>query len=683
MHLHIVSIAALAAAMFPAPVFAEASADDAAEAIIAAGGVTYAAAHFVRYAPRTALDMVRQIPGFVIAEGESRRGLGQGGDNVLINGQRISGKSVDAVSALTRISASNVARIDLVDAASLDVPGLSGRVVNIVTNRNQLSGQVRWSPQVRTRLTKARLFDGEATLNGKLGDIDFSLALANASERWGNSGFEYVYDTAGNLIDRRYEVLLIDRDEPRITATLKHSADNGNIANLSGAFARFDFTLREDSDRVDLVRDFRNTEREHNYELSGDYEFALLGGRLKLIGLHRFEHSPLRSQVVFDYDDVRSSDGSRFVQKADETEWIARAEYGWKAGSADWQLSGEVAFNRLDVDAEFARLDPSGDFVTVPLANASATVKESRGEVALSYARPLGTTLSLQSSIGAEYSQLRQTGPAGLTRTFWRPKGFVSLSWKASDRLDLRARVERKVGQLNFFDFVASTDISAGNSDAGNPNLVPEQSWDFEVGATRKLGAFGTATAKAYARLVSDIVDVVPIGDSGESPGNVDKATVWGIEWNSTFNFDAFGWSGARLDLDLAYRKSRLDDPLTGRPRRISEEQIYNLSAEFRHDIPSTDWAYGWSMESPRFARFVRLGEIGRFTNTPGVFGVFLEHKNIAGLKATARANNLLGTNEGLDRTIYVGRRDGPALVREDRKRFYGPVFTLDISGSF
>jgi hypothetical protein len=662
---------------------AHAAADAAQAGAAIAGTVSYTATDFARFAPTTALDMVRQIPGFIVAEAEERRGLGQGGDNVLINGKRVTGKSNDAVAALSRIAAASVQRIDVVDAASLDVPGLSGRVVNVIADVSAFTGQFRWSPQLRLRRTDPRLLDGEITVSGNGGRLDYSLSLDNVSRRNGNAGFELAYDGNGALFDRRYEVLFVDEDAPRIRGTLRYAAENGNVANLNASYQRFYLTLTEDSDRVDRVRDFRQTEREYNYEVGGDYEFALGGGRLKLIGLHRFEHSPVLNTVIFTFDDGRPATGDRFRQNADETETIARAEYGWSGGRSDWQVAAEGAFNTLDVEADLARLDLSGSFVPVPIPGATATVKEKRGDVAISVTRRLSDVLTLQASLAGEYSRLTQSGPDGLTRSFVRPKGFVSLAWKASPRLDVRARVERAVGQLNFFDFIASTDVSAGNSNASNPNLVPDQRWKAEVEATRNLGAFGSATAKLYADFVSDIVDLVPIGEHGEAPGNVDRATIWGVEWNSTFNFDPFGWRGARLDIDFNWFDSSLDDPLTGKPRKIGDQAYLTLNAEFRHDIPTTEWAYGITYDKLKFSRFVRLGEIGRFYNAPGELGVFVENKDVLGARLRLGVGNLLGTNEGLDRTIYVARRDGPVLVREDRKRFYGPVFTLDICGSF
>jgi hypothetical protein len=79
------------------------------------GRRVYMPEDFQRYAPRTALDMLQQVPGFVIRLQAQERGLGQATGNVLINGQRMSGKSNEVTAELGRIPASNVVRIEIVD----------------------------------------------------------------------------------------------------------------------------------------------------------------------------------------------------------------------------------------------------------------------------------------------------------------------------------------------------------------------------------------------------------------------------------------------------------------------------------------------------------------------------------------------------------------------------------------
>ncbi|GAA0642676.1 hypothetical protein GCM10009424_17690 [Sphingomonas ursincola] len=683
---YLASVAAIALAGLPAMAWAQ----DAAPAAPAPADQTttplrsFDPVYFAQFAPRTALDMVRQIPGFSIAEGEDRRGLGQVSSNVLINGERFSGKSNDVVSELGRIGAANVIRIELIDGATLNLPGLTGQVVNIVSKVDSLTGQFRWSPRVRFRRTDPQVLNGEVSVSGKAGKIAYTLSLANNSFRNGNAGTERVLDAAGNVTDRRYEELYVNGDEPRIAAGIKYTGDSGQIGNLNLAYQRRWVRITEDSDgEVVRDRDYLETEKEYNYEIGGDYLFPLWGGNLKLIGLRRFEHSPFFTRIFLDFEDRRPREGNSLATRIDETETIARAEYGWKAGKADWQFSLEGAINKLDTDAELKLLDTSGQFNPVALPGSDATVEEKRAEVGLSYGRPLASNLTLQTSIGGEYSQIMQSGPNGLTRSFIRPKGFVSLAWKPAKSLDLSLRLQRDVGQLNFFDFVASADLGAENQNSGNPDLVPQQSWNVDFQATQNLGALGSINLKAFVNFVEDIVDQVPIGATGEAPGNIDSATIWGVSIDSTFKMDVIGWTGVRFDIDYTYRKSSLPDPLTGINRRISGDLIHEFSAEFRYDIPGGNWAVGANYFDFSQADEVRLAQLAEFPIDGGDLGFYVENKDVRGLTVRLGLSNLIGTNEAFRRTFYVARRDGPVAFVEDRDRFFGPVVRLDINGSF
>src|SRR5689334_3133318 len=74
-----------------------------------AGKRVYTPADFARFAPKTAYDMLTQVPSFTIRQADQdTRGLGQASENVLINGQRIANKSGGAVDQLQRTSAQDV-----------------------------------------------------------------------------------------------------------------------------------------------------------------------------------------------------------------------------------------------------------------------------------------------------------------------------------------------------------------------------------------------------------------------------------------------------------------------------------------------------------------------------------------------------------------------------------------------
>src|SRR3954454_16265617 len=84
----------------------------------------YTAADFTRFAPKTAYDMLAQVPSFTIRTADTtERGLGQASENVIINGERIANKSGGAVDQLKKVPAANVERTEIVDAASLGIAG--------------------------------------------------------------------------------------------------------------------------------------------------------------------------------------------------------------------------------------------------------------------------------------------------------------------------------------------------------------------------------------------------------------------------------------------------------------------------------------------------------------------------------------------------------------------------------
>lgn len=683
----------VSSSLFAFPAFAQSEESvETADARVAAtptGGQNYTPDFFARFSPNSALDMVRQIPGFTIQQGDDRRGLGQGGDNVLINGERVSGKSNDAITTLGRISAANVIRIEVRDGASIDIPGLSGQVVNIIAQTSGISGNFSWNPQFRAHITNPRLTNGEVSVSGTQGALDYTFSLSNTdnSFRGGSAGPELVIDPTGQIIGTHEEWGTSSGDAPSLSGTFRYDGPGSSIGNLSLTYGRYYFRGLEDSVRFgqglpDRTRFFREQEDEWNFEVSGDYEFSLGPGRLKLIGLRRFERSPFRTSLVTDFNDATPSIGELFARRLDEGEWIGRAEYGWAMGG-DWQVAVEGALNTLDVRSDLFALDAAGDFQPVILPNSNSRVEEERAEVNITYGRPLTDSLTLQASLGGEYSTIMQSGNNGLTRSFYRPKGFVSLAWSANDSLDIRLRVERDVGQLDFSDFVASTNLGTNSQDAGNPNLVPPQSWNYEVEATQQLGAFGSITARLYYEQISDIVDQIPLSPTAEAPGNIDSAKRYGLEWNSTFNFDPLGWRGGRLNVELTLQRSRVRDPLTGESRPISNDTLREMDIELRHDVPGTEWAWGLSYEDYHEANGYRLTQINDYRNSSGIVGAYIEHKDVLGLRVRGGIYNLLDRNENFTRTFFVDRRDGPIAFVEERSREFGPIFSFQVSGSF
>ncbi len=645
---------------------------------------------FARFAPRSALDMARQVPGFSIRSGDGARGLGQADTNVLLNGRRISGKSNGPVEALRRISAEDVVRLELVDGASLDIGGLTGQVLNVVTqSTGRITGQYRYSPEFRSFGTPARLLNGQVALAGGGQKSEWTLALRNESNRRGNEGLEQVFDGTGALVTLRDEQSNFNSDRISLSGSFTRTAGNGNVLNLTGQTQGFLFREREFSaqrapgEAVERVRNLRRTEDEFNYELGADYQFALGPGKLKLIAYHRYEDSPFTNAVTTTFANGAAPQGSRFVQDADEAETILRSEYTFGAAGGNIVAAVEGVRNFLEIDSALAVRDAAGELQPVELPGASDRVDEDRIDGGLTYSRSLVGNLQLQLSAGAEYSQISQAGPTGLTRSFVRPKGFAALDWKVSEALNIAARAERVVGQLNFFDFIASVDLDQDREDVSNANLVPEQSWVYEVEASWRLGALGNLNLRTFFEDITDIVDQIPIEGGGQAPGNLPSARFYGIEGNATLLSDRFGWKGTRVDLGFNFTDSEVRDPLLGNIRSVSGTDLIDLNLNLRHDVPGSSWAFGGEGNWEKNGREVRLDEV--FLNQPSFAfaSVFVENKDVAGMTLRARVGNLLGQRDRFERTVFDDRATGRVAFSERRDRKFGTIFSFDVEGSF
>jgi hypothetical protein len=649
---------------------------------------TFTIADFEQFAPRTALDMVSQIPGFSISGSDGQRGFGQAQENVLINGQRISSKSTSARDALARIPAANVEKIEIVDGSDLDIPGLSGQVANITAKANGLSGTWNYRQRFRENLPPAmEWFD--VSLNGRNGTLGWTLGVEAEPGRGAAAGRENVFDGARNLIEYREEESTFVADGVSVNGSLNWTPSNGHIANLNAEYNLWEPDERETSSVFtpdgSLQRQtvFLFKENEWNSEVSGDYELGLGSGRLKLIGLQRNEHSPTRAKFFganLDGSDVRNRIFDRTV---DESESILRGEYNLTAANnSDWQFSLEGALNTLESEAALFRGDTLESVAPIDIGDGSIRVEEKRAEAFITHGRQLNKDLRLQLSLGAEQSEIMSDGANGQTRTFTRPKGSASLAWTMDDKTNLNLSVSRQVGQLNFFDFVSNVDLNQGDDQTGNVDIVPDQRWRVALEAERNFGSWGAVTAEVFYDEIEDLVDLVPIG-SGEGPGNLESASRIALEIEGTLKLDNFGWKGAQIEYETFLQDTFLDDPLTGVTRDFNSNTIHFYELNLRHDIPNTDWAWGINYEnflqSPTFRRDARIS----YEEPQGFAWAFIEHKDIFGLTGTAYFANLTDTDNSLTRLSYSPDRTGAIDRIEERNRNFGSIVTLRLKGSF
>ena len=347
-------------------------------------------AYFSEYAPFTALDMLKRVPGFKTQSGQTERGMGQGGANVLLNGELLVGKGDAAFEQLERINARNVVKIEILDSSTLNIPGLSGQVANIVTKSSDIKVNWEWKPEWRTR-QKAAAGTVKATVTGNTGDISYSASIGNRSQRNGHWGPEIQSATDGTHVRTLDERATYHRDILTGSVDLTWTPTEDQVAHLNleliqGNFNQdqYSYVYHANDDAFDGLDRFPLGLDRWSAQIDGDYEFPFASGRLKLIGYFKENHRTTESRF-FNFPpagNLRSH--IEYHQDSDEAELIGRTEYSWsrKAGR-DWELAFEGAYNSLDLYAELF------DFLSgsSPIDIVGSSVEEYRTEANFTHSR--------------------------------------------------------------------------------------------------------------------------------------------------------------------------------------------------------------------------------------------------------------------------------------------------------
>ncbi|MEP3654053.1 MAG: TonB-dependent receptor plug domain-containing protein [Litorimonas sp.] len=655
----------------------------------------YTPDYFTQFAPQTAADMVARLPGFEIRGREGgERGFGQASLNILINGRRPSSKSSGANQILGRIPASNVTRIEIVDGATLDIPGLSGQVANIIAKTGELSGS--WNYAVRfEKGSQPQLGDGGINFSAKTRNLEAVGSLDLGQFIFTEDGDETFFNGDGNITQDRVEKLGFNGQRPSANLNLTLDRENGDIGNLNLSALRQNrnTTVSETFlDRTDSTLSGASLatigEDRDRLEISGDYSFDLKGlgqnGRLKLIALHSHQDFDVTSRFLFN-DDTSGQFSQLFLRNDLETEYIARAEYTWKTGeTSDWALSLEGAINELESDTEFS--ENGGD-----IAFDSVRVEEDRAQVNLSRSWSATEKLNIQASLGAEYSVLEVLSGDNGPEKFFRPKGFVAASYGLAEDWTLRAELERSVGQLDFGDFVSDVSLAEGTANQGSQSLVPQQSWETGLELEHQNSTGLSGRAKIFFNVIEDRVEQLLFetgnGDGTTSlvqgPGNLDtNVQRYGIEGNLTWVLDDT-LKGLRLTAEGLLADSTLSDPITGESRPTSRQTLWEYEVAARWDINGTPFALEAEIEQMRRADVFRIDE--RLPNDfirPS-FEFSLIHKDLFGMQWTLKAQNIIDFEFRRQRFVFDEDRRGELLRRELTRRKRGQRISIEVTDTF
>lgn len=648
------------------------------------GPIVYEAEFFTNFSPRTALDMVERVPGFVIEEGEERRGFSGAQGNVLIDGEPPAVKAQEIDDILSRIPASDVVRIELIRGAGSSAGSAQTLRVNVV--RRPGAGDGVWEVELARARDGRVTPSGEVAWTGRRGDLEYGLSAALSDEHLPIRGVRSDFDASGALDDARTEHVPTNEREGRLAGEATFPLVGGTLA-LNAQLSRVEFDALELARLFDAVAspdgsiDTALAEQEDTGELGLSYRRAFGDWQSELTGVltrRRFDSD----ETTVERDALGAFDeGAHQTQRIESGETILRGVARGQLSDA-WriELAAEAALNTLEQRLTLTEDDGSGP-IPVILPSANVRVEEERAEASLMLAGAPAPRWTLEAGVAVETSVLTQTGDVNQETelTYWKPS--LQLTRAIGERNQIRTRLYRDVGQLDFEDFVSAVDITSSIVDGGNPDLRPETSWRLEVGGDWRFGEDGALTLTLYRWWVEDALDVVPVGPPGDqfdAPGNIGDADVFGARVSLAVPLPL----DSELRVEGMTQQSEVMDPLTGEARAISAFDESAITIRFRQDIEAFKSAWGLDFERERETPEYRLDRIEAERDADNLT-LWIETTAFADLKLRAWASNLTDSSETRRRRLFDPDRLGAFEGSDERARGEGLMFGLSASGSF
>ena len=684
--------------------------------------VTYPASYFEQFQPYSVNDMLDRIPGITVARGggpggggggpgssrvADRRGLGAGGDQVLINGRRIAGKGNEGSSQLSRIPATQVSHIEIIRGTSgeLDVRGAS-QIINIVLLEAESSSTVAYE------VNMDHTFDGKyrggikASLNGQSGALSYFLS-GEREPRW-----EFRDSRETSLLADGSPNERIRRDQTRdawpvtLTANFGYDFTLNDVAHLNLQWVDdeqttlLERTLVDDKfdnpvviyDEEDLPQDSQS------WEVGGDYEHLFGdGSRFKtLFIVNESENLFLRERFDIDgADRIKNLYLSSFERNRER---IVRSSYTFDLFSAQSIEAGvERAQTILDTSLQLGLLT-GGDTADyfgglTGVRDSNGTVEEMRYEYFAIHNWRLDDRQTLETTLLYEDSTISQTGDISQSRDFqfFRPK--IDYRFDITPSLQFRTTIERDVAQLSFSDFTASAQNTGGTDDdqnelQGNPDLVQEKSWRYESNLEWRLPEdAGVINTNVFYNEIEDVIGRVDVSTPTQvlsANGNVGDAERWGIGLDGSLRLSFVGQPNMLVTWGVDLEDSSIIDPFTGEDRRLSRRGRGNTSWGLRHDIPERNMNWGFNIRNGIDGNsiFYDIDKTEEYSGDASYFSWF-EMRGWGDLTYRFEARD--GRYRCRFRTRYDNRAVGDGGFRETENSCFttGPVYAIKIRGTF
>lgn len=614
--------------------------------------------YYLEFDPTNALELVFRTPGFNPQEQDGGRGLSGVRSNILIDGERPPPKGQSIRQQLGEIPVNGVARIELIDTGArldIDMQGYP-QVVNVVLVedapayyevntefRRQGTGDVRHENERSTWIEALGTFSVAAH--------DFKISGAT-QERSDRSPADFVAIDPANPIQRISSLTTSDRNDEELELGAVFQLPGPGTVTFSGQFSNDDFSsspvfIIEDPAAPDTVEESFAT-GEDEQDLSAEYR--------RPIGSNGSIMFALVDAMSQDESQSSLSDGSLFRSSINNREGGETAARVLLTQSPTDRLTVRTtvtsAFNYFEGDFQIFE-----NGVEVPIDGSDSRVEEDRRSLSSSVDWLFAERWNFRGSLGAESYEIESRDISSGVQT--DPTGDFAISYRPQARTTITLESQRRIGQLGFNQFLASSNLSSEILTAGAVELEPVRSWNHSLSYDRRFGDAGVMRFELRREDIDNPVDSVALSDSIIVAQNTFPRTIDRIQARVEYPFERFGREDLILTLNGMLAESDTIDPVTGESRKVSGVRERQWWVEMRRDPANGPLAWGFSVSGRRDGTNFSVRQI-RESQGSREWSAFVEYEVIDGLKLRA---NLDGPRWNLRSSSFYNAVREPGLL--------------------
>jgi hypothetical protein len=371
-----------------------------------------------------------------------------------------------------------------------------------------------------------------------------------------------------------------------------------------------------------------------------------------------------------------------FTEADDETETVLRTVLRFKRDDRlTLESSAEGALNTVDTASA-----QTSNGVSQPLPAPNVGVRERRGDAGVKLTWKPNDRYSLDAALKAEGSVLNASGDVTLQRRFAYLKPRAVFAWSPDKQTQLRLRAEHEVGQVEFNNFVTTSEFFSGQFRAGNPNIRPQRAYVAEAVLERRFWLTGSLSLTLRQQALRDVVDVAPVFSPTGVYGvvtNIGKGKESVLIANVTLPLKRLGLKDTLVRGVVTRAWRSVDDPVDGRPRLLSNRLAVLAELHLTQDLPRRKLSWGFdAFYRSAFTLYRPLGNEAAVGWLRG--NVFVEYRPTSSLTLRTEVQNLPGRRIRQTVSVFSGLRDAsPLLYRDERDLSVGPLLFLRLRKSF